>query len=302
MSDSVNAMLSDTAVFHICTRAAVANARSAGAYIADSVQQEGFVHLSRAHQVLPTARAYFAGVSDLVVLVVDPTLLSSRLVYEAPAPLAVAPGGTEKPVSTDTYPHCYGPIDLVAIVDVIDLAHFSGAPVHADTMAMLRHYRFDRLPVEGTLFRSTWRSAAEATGGGPAGTAMIGLYAESPASMSCFHRLTHDEVWHAYAGDAFTLLLLYPDGRTETVRMGTNAAVGERVQFVVPAGVWQAGALESGGRFALFGCTMAPGFTGECFEAGDAESLRAQYPALRDVIDRFAVHDGVTRMPPGFAE
>jgi predicted cupin superfamily sugar epimerase/uncharacterized protein (DUF952 family) len=293
---------SEIAIFHICSRAALTAARAAGAYRADSLEREGFIHLSRAHQVLPTARAYFAGVPDLVLLVIDPALLTSRLEYEAPAPLPTPDARTAKPPSSDLYPHCYGPIDLVAIVDVIDLAQFDGAPVDAQTMAMLRHYRFERLPVEGTLYRSTWRCGMDHATGVPAGTAMIGLYAASPASVSCFHRLTFDEVWHAYTGDAFTLFLLHPDGHTDTVRMGSNLHAGEVVQFVVPAGVWQAGCLVPGGRFALFGCTMAPGFTGGCFEAGHAASLRAQYPAMAEQIERLAVHDGVTRMPSDFLE
>ena len=289
---------SDCAVFHICTRAAADAARADGAYRAPSLETEGFIHLSRAHQVLPTAAAYFAGVPELVLLVIDPTLLTSRLVYEPPAPL---PSDAPKPPSEALYPHCYGPIVFDAIVDVIDLAQFTGAPVHSDTMGMLRHFRFQRLPVEGTLFTSTWRSAAELASGGPAGTAMIGLYTESPTSVSMFHRLTHDEVWHAYGGDAFELFLLHADGRHETLRLGADVVRGERVQYVVPAGTWQAGALVAGGRYALLGCTMAPGFTGDAFEAGRVDALLAQYPAAAEWIARFAVRDGATRMPDGFA-
>lgn len=133
-----------TAIFHICTRIAFTAARAAGAYRAESLAREGFIHLSRAHQVLPTARAYFQGVPDLVLLVIDPGLLTSRLVYEAPAPLPTPDARTAKPPSSDTYPHCYGPIDLAAIVDVIDLAQFDGSPVNAKTMAMWRHEQRSR--------------------------------------------------------------------------------------------------------------------------------------------------------------
>jgi uncharacterized protein (DUF952 family) len=111
----------EIAVFHICTRQALNDARRHGAYGADSLRHEGFIHLSRAHQVLPTARAYFAGVPDLVLLVIDPTQLSAPLVYEPPAPL---PSHAPKPADGDLYPQCYGPIDLAAIVDVIELAQF----------------------------------------------------------------------------------------------------------------------------------------------------------------------------------
>ena len=113
----------DHAVFHICSREAIALARVTGEYRADSLDREGFIHLSRAHQVLPTAAAYFAGLPDLVVLVIDPTLLTAALVYEPPAPLPTALPKAD--ATGELYPHCYGPLDLAAIVDVIELAEFS---------------------------------------------------------------------------------------------------------------------------------------------------------------------------------
>ncbi len=123
----------ETAVFHICSRAALADARRVGVYRAESLDREGFVHLSRSQQVLPTARAYFADVPDLVLLVIDPTLLSAPLVYEAPAPLRTS-DATDAPIdvtrASELFPHCYGPINLDAISDVIDLARFTGHAIH----------------------------------------------------------------------------------------------------------------------------------------------------------------------------
>ena len=289
----------DAAVFHICRREAAVLARATGHYLADSLDGEGFIHLSRAHQVLPTAAAYFAGEPDLVVLVIDPTLLTARLVYEPPAPLPSASPKDTPP--GELYPHCYGTIDLAAIVDVMELAHFPGAEVHADTMALLRQYRFTRLPIEGTLYRETWRANDGDATGAPAGTAMIGCYADTLSSLSRFHRLTRDEVWHAYAGDPFVLHLLHEDGRTSDVVMGTDPLAGQQmqyvVQYVVPAGTWQAGCLLPGGRHALFGCTMAPGFTPDCFEAGRVDDLTARYPQAAAIIARLGVTGGETRLP-----
>lgn len=74
-------VVTDAAVFHICPRTAVDVLRAAGEYRADSLEREGFIHLSRANQVLPTARAYFAGVPDLVLLVIDAAALGALLVY-----------------------------------------------------------------------------------------------------------------------------------------------------------------------------------------------------------------------------
>jgi predicted cupin superfamily sugar epimerase len=142
------------------------------------------------------------------------------------------------------------------------------------------------LPVEGTLFVQTYRSAARDAAGNSVGSAMIGLYCAEPRSYSCFHRLTADEVWHAYAGDPFHLILLHPDGTSEEIVMGRDVAAGQRVQAVVPAGSWQAGEVMPGGRYALFGCTMAPGFTPAGFEASHPEPLIARWPDRADDIRR----------------
>jgi len=71
---------------------------------------------------------------------------------------------------------------------------------------------------------------------------------------------------------------------------------------VVPAGVWQAGETMAGGRWSLFGCTMAPGFSGEIFESGYADALLDAYPDCRADIERLAVPAGEPgSMPTGFA-
>jgi len=290
----------DACIFHICTRADADAALAAGVYRAPSLDTEGFIHLSCAHQVRPVLDAFYPDQSALVLLVVDPTLLTAPLRYEAPASLPVV-GQAPAPDAAQTFPHLYGPLDAQAVLDVIAVDQFDGCAVHPDTAALLRHYRFARLPVEGTLYRSTWRSGAAADVRPPAGTAMLGLYADSPRSVSCFHRLRHDEVWHVYGGDPFVLYLLHPDGRAEEVLMGSDPLAGQRVQQVVPAGVWQAGCLLPGGRHALFGCTMAPGFTGACFEAGLADVLAAQYPAVGATIRRLSVNRLQQHMPAGFA-
>lgn len=167
---------------------------------------------------------------------------------------------------------------------------------------LLDHLGMTPLPVEATFFVSTYRSAADAATGGPVGTAMIGLYSADPPSRSLFHRLTFDEVWHFYRGDPMRLVLLHPDGSTEEVIMGSDLLAGQLVQFVIPAGVWQAGELVGGGRWALFGCTMAPGFTGTCFEGGRVGDLLAEYPDREADIRRLGIADGhETTMPGGFA-
>ena len=170
-----------------------------------------------------------------------------------------------------------------------------------DIKALIDHFQFEQLPVEGTFYKSTYRSGREFGDGSPMGTGIIAMYCEEPLSVSCFHRLTHDEIWHFYGGDPLVLYLLHDSGRFEEIIMGNNPLKGHHVQYVVPANVWQAGCLLPGGRYSLYGCTMAPGFTGTCFEGAIAETLIAQYPNCADIIRKLSVNGHETRMPAGYA-
>lgn len=172
--------------------------------------------------------------------------------------------------------------------------------MHPEVKTIIDHYHLQPLPVEGTLFVSTYRSAQEYENGKPVGTAMIGMYCDEPRSVSLFHKLKYDEVWHFYGGDPLRLVLLYPDGTSRDVVMGGDPFKGQLVQFIIPAGVWQAGHMVQGGRYSLFGCTVAPGFTGDIFEGGTRETLLQLYPDRADDINQLSV-SGETSMPEGFA-
>lgn len=145
---------------------------------------------------------------------------------------------------------------------------------------LVENYDLKPLPVEGTLFSSRYNS--------PYSTAMIGLYCREPLSRSLFHRLDSDEVWHFYSGDPFRLILLKPDGSSEDVIMGGNPLEGQYVQFVVPAGVWQAGELLEDSDYALYGCTMAPGFEKRIFTGGGAKELLPLYRGRKRDIENLA--------------
>jgi predicted cupin superfamily sugar epimerase len=51
-----------------------------------------------------------------------------------------------------------------------------------------------------------------------------------------------------------------------------------RLQHTVPGGVWQGSRLRAGGKYALLGTTMAPGFEYEDYETGSRLELAARYP------------------------
>lgn len=167
--------------------------------------------------------------------------------------------------------------------------------------ALIKHYKLEPLPIEKTLFRRTYRSEQELDGGKPLGTAIIALYCDEPPSVSLFHKLPVDEVWHFYGGDPLRLVLLYPDGSSKDVILGSDPLKGQHVQFVVPADVWQAGHMVAGGSYSLYGCTMAPGFTDEMFEGGTRDQLIDDYPDRIDDINMLSCNPGETSMPKGSA-
>lgn len=129
------------------------------------------------------------------------------------------------------------------------------------------------LPEEGGLFRETFRD--------PASTAIY--YLLIAPEFSALHRLvSRAEVLHHYAGDPVQMLRLHPDGSHDEPVLGGDLAAGQRPQVVVPAKVWQGSS--SLGSWSLLGATVAPPFEFADFEAGDAATLTAGWPAATDRI------------------
>ena len=177
------------------------------------------------------------------------------------------------------------------------------------TQDLIDRFHLERLPVEGILFRQTYRSRdtlADVAASGryardkPAGTCILAMFTDDPDSFSVMHRLATDEIWHFYLGDPIEMLLLHPDGRSQHVTLGHDIAHGQHVQFVVPRGAWMGASLAPGGAYALFGNTMAPGFTSADFEGAARAALIGQYPAEAEMIARLTRPGGETRMPEGY--
>jgi uncharacterized protein (DUF952 family) len=104
-------------IYHLTSRQAWHKAQQRGEYSAESLEMEGFIHCSTETQLLPVAEIFFKGQSDIVLLKIDPSLLTSELRWEPPSGGAPPPGVPEG----DLFPHVYGPINLDAIVKVYDL-------------------------------------------------------------------------------------------------------------------------------------------------------------------------------------
>lgn len=123
---------------------------------------------------------------------------------------------------------------------------------------------------------------ARYAGARSAGTAIY--YLLTPDGFSALHRLRSDEVFHFYLGDPVEMLQLFPDGAGRRVVLGTDLDRGMRPQVIMPRDVWQGSRLCAGGRFALLGTTVAPGFDVADFDPGRRDELVAAYPDFAELI------------------
>ena len=97
-----------TFIYHIAAAADWEQARTDGQYTMSTrgltLAEQGYIHASTAEQVAQVANAYYRGVPDLLLLVIDPERVGPEIRYEAVP-------GQDLP-----YPHIYGPLNADAVV------------------------------------------------------------------------------------------------------------------------------------------------------------------------------------------
>ena len=98
-----------TVIYHIAAAADWEQAQREGEYTTSTrgrtLAEEGFIHASTAEQVPLVAGAYYQGVPDLLLLVIDTERVRPELRYE------------RVPGQPDPYPHIYGPLNLDAVLE-----------------------------------------------------------------------------------------------------------------------------------------------------------------------------------------
>lgn len=102
----MNSGSSPARIFHIALSSEWNQALEEGAYRTGSLEQEGFIHFSTGKQLLRTANKFFAGRRDVVLLVIDPTMLAAEL--------------RDEPIEDgQMFPHLYGKLNLDAVLEVL---------------------------------------------------------------------------------------------------------------------------------------------------------------------------------------
>lgn len=121
---------------------------------------------------------------------------------------------------------------------------------------------------EGGWYRETWRGASNEDGRA-LGTAILFLLKADERSH--WHRVDADELWLWQAGDPLKLLIADDDaGPVRAIELGSNVALGEALQGLVPAGAWQAAEpTKRSSSYTLVSCVVVPGFEFAGFELAD---------------------------------
>lgn len=111
-------------------------------------------------------------------------------------------------------------------------------------------------------------------------------YALTDKTVSKWHKVASDEIWHYHAGTSVVQILLFEDGHVEKHIIGANLKEGERPQSIIPAGTWQAARLTdcSEGKWGLFGATVFPGFEFSDTCTAEWSELASKWPEAEKMV------------------
>jgi uncharacterized protein (DUF952 family) len=95
-------------IYHIAYRKDWNGALVDGVYRADSLESQGFIHMSEEDQVNKVATSIFKDEKDLLLLYIDYEKVKDRVRWEG------------KQDYGEGFPHLYGPLPLDAVVKVVE--------------------------------------------------------------------------------------------------------------------------------------------------------------------------------------
>ena len=152
---------------------------------------------------------------------------------------------------------------------------------------IIERLQLEPLPLEGGYYRRNYETSQTIDLGKgytqPLGTGIYFLLTSE--SFSALHWLIEDEVYHFYLGDPVELFELSSEVGLKRTVLGQGLANEQNVQYPVFKNSWHGSRLIEGGRWALLGTTMAPGFTWEDFKLGNRKELISEYPEFQKIIE-----------------
>lgn len=124
---------------------------------------------------------------------------------------------------------------------------------------------------EGGYYKETYRSQYS--------TGIF--YLLTKGHKSSFHRISSDEMWHFYGGDAIIIVEISKEGILKETRLDK-----ENVQYVVEANLWFGAYLPDDAEYAFTGCSVSPAFEFNNFELASKEKMLKDYPHAKAMIEK----------------
>ena len=102
--------------------------------------------------------------------------------------------------------------------------------------------------------------------------------------FSSFHFLQSDEIWHFYDGCPVIFYIIDKKGNLTLQKLGREN--NSNFQLTIKKQNWFAAELSDKKSFALFGCTVSPGFEFDDFKLGNRELLKRKFPQHGSLINK----------------
>lgn len=141
--------------------------------------------------------------------------------------------------------------------------------------------------VEGGYFRRTFQADHRPRIDTPAGErytlTSIHYLLTRDAPTGHWHLNRSDIIHFWHLGAPVRYYMIHPDGRLETAVLGPDLAAGQRLQLVVPGGVWKASHLPAG-EYGLISEAVSPGFEYADMTLGERDALLEAFPQHAELI------------------
>ena len=102
--------------------------------------------------------------------------------------------------------------------------------------------------------------------------------------FSAFHLLQSDELWHFYDGCPVILYIINQKGDLTIKKLGKKKDC--ELQIAIEKQNWFAAEIEDKKSFAIFGCTVSPGFDFKDFKLGSRNQLIERFPQHKQLIHK----------------
>ena len=102
--------MKDDLIFHVVKKEDWKSQKKDSRYHPDSLDSEGFIHCASGNNIEDVTNRLYEGETNVLLIIINTTLVEPEIRYES------------SDDSDTKYPHIYGPLNMDAVVDKIELA------------------------------------------------------------------------------------------------------------------------------------------------------------------------------------